>query len=348
MMGSNRQVWVALAALAVTLGSIGTLPSRAAETAAIQVTEDDQAIQVVTPHLELTIKKEGYVSGIAGGSFVDRATGFRDLGFGLDIADFLLEPGSDEAYRDQLPAELRYDFNNLYHGKRAKRLVEGPQICTQAKRLSPKVVRGENFVAIGQTFTYHLAAPERQTGSQWTQWIVVPVDRRYVFTMDRVDCVNESPALALRIDMPGHIRHRDGDGFDLVYLSYRGFFPSALFCEDFPPDEKFDYVRGRDPLPDRFIRAYRPLDASGRPGPWLAGMTLDPAVVSEAWCHQRGYVCMIEEIGGRSVAPGDSFSAAFIVGWFDNVGQMLQVYDTYHGARAIEVDETARTWRLIP
>jgi len=344
----TTRAFVGVAVAALILWSIGKFGVWAAEPAALQVTEDDQAIRVVTPHLELTVKKEGYVSGIAGGSFVDRATGRRDLGFGLDIADFLLEPGSDAAYREQLTPELRYDFGNPYHGNRAKRLVEGPQICTQAKRLSPKVVRGEDFVAIGQSFTYHMAAPGRQTGSRWTQWIVVPADRRYVFTMDRIDCVNESPALALRIDMPGHIRHQDGDAFDLIYLSYRGFFPSGPFRQDFPPDEKFDYVRGRDPLPDRFIRAYRPVDASGRAGPWLAGMTLDPAVVSEAWCHQRGYVCMIEEIGGRAVTPGDSFSAAFIVGWFDNVGQMLQVYDTYYGAQAIEVDETARTWRFLP
>lgn len=347
-MGFASRAWIGWVALAATWSGIGGFTAEAAEPAGIQVTEDDQAIRVVTPHLELAVKKEGYVSGIAGGSFVDRATGRRDLGFGLDIADFLLEPGSDAHYQDQLPPEMRYDFDNTYHGKRAKRLVEGPQICTQAKRLSPKVVRGEDFVAIGASFTYHLAAPGRRTGSKWTQWIVVPADRRYVFTMDRIDCVNESPALALRIDMPGHIRHQDGDAFDLVYLSYRGFFPSALFREDFPPDEKYDYVRGRDPLPDRFIRAYRPLDDSGRPGPWLAGMTLDPAAVSEAWCHQRGYVCMIEEIGGQAVAPGDFFSAAFIVGWFDNVGQMLRTYDTYRGARAIEVDEAARTWRLLP
>ena len=29
-----------------------------------------------------------------------------------------MEPGSDEAYRDRLPGDLAYVFNNLYHGKR--------------------------------------------------------------------------------------------------------------------------------------------------------------------------------------------------------------------------------------
>jgi len=64
---------------------------------------------------------------------------------------------------------------------------------------------------------------------------------------------------------------------------------------------------------------------NGRPGPWLAGMTLDPSVVSEAWCHQRGYVCLIEEFGGRPVKAGESFSAAFIVGYFDSIEEMESV-----------------------
>ena len=71
----------------------------------------------------------------------------------------------------------------------------------------------------------------------------------------------------------------------------------------------------RNRLPERFIRACRLRDPqTGNSGPWLAGMTLDPDVVHEAWCHQRGYVCMIEEFGGRPIKAGESFSAAFIVG----------------------------------
>ena len=33
-------------------------------------------------------------------------------------------------------------------------------------------------------------------------------------------------------------------------------------------------------------------------------MTLNPADVMEAWCHERGYVCLIEEIGGRPIKAG--------------------------------------------
>ena len=39
-------------------------------------------------------------------------------------------------------------------------------------------------------------------------------------------------------------------------------------------------------------------------------------VVHEAWCHERGYVCMILEFGGRP-----------IVGYFDSIEEMLRVYD---------------------
>lgn len=313
------------------------------------VTETDDRITVVTPHLELAIQKRGYVSGIAAQSFVDRKTGFRDAGFGLDIVDWLMEPGSDESYRSTLPPDLVYQFNNLYHGQIPKRSIEGPQICTKARELHPRIVRGRDFVAIQQEFRYYLAAPGKKAGSVWRQWIVVPSDTRYVFTMDSVEIVNDSPALFLRIDMPGHIRHKKGDTFDLIYLSYFGFIPAKEFFEDFPPDARFRYVRGEQPLPDRFIRAYRLCDPkTGTKGPWLAGMTLDPAMVYDAWCHQRGYVCMIEEIGGYPIKAGQTFSAAYIIGYFDTIGEMNMTYDQYAGARAIEVDESIPQWRLIP
>ncbi len=42
--------------------------------------------------LEASIKKMGYVSGVEAGSFLDKKTGARDLGFGLDIQDWIMEP----------------------------------------------------------------------------------------------------------------------------------------------------------------------------------------------------------------------------------------------------------------
>ena len=43
------------------------------------------------------------------------------------------------------------------------------------------------------------------------------------------------------------------------------------------------------------------------------------------WCHQRGYICFLEEFGGRPVQPGGSCSAAFIVGYFDSIEEMERV-----------------------
>lgn len=310
------------------------------------VSEEPQQISIETPELSAAICKQGYVSGVARQSFLDKKTGFRDAGFGLDIVDWLMEPGSDAAYRDQLPKELLYHTGDLNHGNLLKRSIEGPQICTQARQLQPEVIKGRDFVAVRQQYKYHLAAPGRKPGSTWTQILVFPAGKRYFLSMDRIDSVNPSEALFLRIDMPGHIRHNRGDTFSQIYLSYRGILSSSEFLDDFPPDARFLYRRGHDPLPERFIRAYQLRDpASGRSGPWLAGMTLEPSVVSEAWCHQRGYVCMIEEFGARPVAAGGSFSAAFVVGYFDSIDQMHSVYDQYRGATGLEADTNG--WRLI-
>src|SRR5450631_2701415 len=100
---------------------------RAADT---EVIEDDTSIKIVTPELEAVIRKKSSkglttyaVTGVAATSFLDRKSGFREQGFGLDIVDWLMESGSDEAYRDQLDKELVYHFNNSYHGKIAKRSI---------------------------------------------------------------------------------------------------------------------------------------------------------------------------------------------------------------------------------
>jgi hypothetical protein len=84
------------------------------------------------------------------------------------------------------------------------------------------------------------------------------------------------------------------------------------------------------------IRAYQ-VKVKGKPGPWLAGMTLDPSEVCEAWCHQRGYVCFIQEVHRRPVKAGESFGAAYAVGWFDDIPAMKKVYDRYKGKRAIRL-----------
>jgi hypothetical protein len=321
------------------------LVARAVPAAEYTVIEDEDEIRIATPQLEAAIRKRGYVTGVKAQSFVDKQTGAKDLGFGLDIADWIMEPGSDESYREQLPKEMIYNFGNEYHGKSAKRSIEGPQICTQAKELKPEIIRGKDFVAIRQTFQYTTAAPGKKTGSRWTQILVFPVGARYFVSMQRIDAVNSSDAMFLRIDMPGHIKHKNGDTFEEIYLSYHGRIPSKEFLTSFAPDERFNYRRDRDPLPERMIRGYHIRNPeTGKTGPWLAGMTLDPAIVSEAWCHQRGYVCMIEEFGERPIQAGESFSAAFIVGYFDSPEEMHAVYDRHKGFRGLTV--TPDQWKL--
>jgi hypothetical protein len=295
---------------------------------------------IETAHLRLEIADTGYVSGIRAGTLRDKATGAVDLGFGLDVVDFLLEPADPS-----LPIPPgQYDFGprNAVHGNIPKRYVEGPQICTRAKTLSPVVGRGPNFTAVTMTYRWNVSYNAgTDAGSLWKQTIIVPDDTRYVLCSDRVTTVSKSEALALRVDMPGHIRHGRDHEFDHIYLSYNGptILPSTEFTMDFPPDARFLYTRGEGKKPERFIRAYQVAPPPGRSeGPWLAGMTLNVDDVAQAWCHQRGYVCLIEEIGGRPTKPGDTFGAAYLIGWFDDITAMKDAYDAHAGWSGLTID----------
>ena len=308
--------------IAATLLSIAAGP--------IQVAEDNRQIRIETDALQAVIQKKGYVSGIAAGSFVDKKTGAKDLGFGLHVMDFLLAPG----WRDD-----GYERDPKIHGNLPKHYVEGPQICTHAKELHPQITRGPDSVAVRMQFTYTQAAPGLKPGSLWEQTIVFQPGVRYVLSAERITSANDVDDLLYRLDMPGHIRHHGADDFEQLYLSYHDrMIPAAAFDRDFGPDERFFYQRHDGAIPDRMIRAYQ-VKLGGKPGPWLAGMTLDPAEVAEAWCHQRGYVCMIEELHRRHVRAGESFGAAYVIGWFDDVPQMQRVYDQFEGTRGIAVSE---------
>ena len=108
-----------------------------AATPAIRVRQTDDYVEVDTDALQARVNKKGYVSGIAAGTFLDKKTGARDPGFGLHIMDFLMAPGwRDDGY----PRDVKV------HGNLPKHYIEGPQICTKAKRLHPEVVRGDGFV----------------------------------------------------------------------------------------------------------------------------------------------------------------------------------------------------------
>ncbi|MBI4583854.1 MAG: hypothetical protein HY717_07505 [Planctomycetes bacterium] len=116
----------------------------------------------------------------------------------------------------------------------------------------------------------------------------------------------------------------------------------------FPPDLKFNYRRDTHQTPGHFIRAYHLRNKmTGKDGPWLAGMTLEPSVVYEAWCSQRpgGIIVMIQEIHGKAVKAGESFSAAHIVGFFDTIDQMHAVYSQNKGHTALSAAPSG--WRLV-
>ena len=294
------------------------------------VREVKDGLEIETDQLSARVNSKGYVSGIAAGTFRDKKTGAREVGFGLHIMDFLLAPG----WRDD-----GYLRDPKVHGNLPKHYVEGPQICTKAKELKPEVVRGKDFIAVKLRFTFTEAAKGLKAGSTWEQTLVFQTGVRYVLSAETITSVNDVDGLFYRIDMPGHIKHKNGDTFDSVYLSYHGKpIPAAGFAREFAPDEKYLYQRDDARVPERMIRAYR-VKVDGQPGPWLAGMTLDPAATSEAWCHQRGYVCFIQELHKRKVKAGETFGAAYVVGWFDDVSDMERVYDKYKGARTVEVKD---------
>jgi hypothetical protein len=300
------------------------LPSTAAEPA-IRVLQTDDDVQIETDALQARVRKKGYVSGIAQGSFLDKKTGAVDVGFGLHIMDFLMAPGwSDDGY-------LR---DRKVHGDLPKHYVEGPQICTKAKQLDAEVIEAKEFVAVRLRYRFKEPAPGLKAGSLWEQTLIFQPGVRYVICGEQIASVNDVDGLFYRIDMPGHIRHKNGDTFTKVYLSYHGEIPAEEFKEDFAPDARFLYQRKEGKVPERMIRAYQ-VKRDGKAGPWLAGMTLDPAAVSEAWCHQRGYVCFIEELHGRHVKAGETFGAAYVVGWFDEIADMERVYDKYKGKRKL-------------
>lgn len=320
-----RAVSVSLMSLVVASAGLAAEPGK------IVVKQTDDAVAIETDALSASIKKKGYVSGVAAGTLIDKKSGAHDLGFGLHIMDFLLAPGwldGDDYGRDA-----------KYHGNLPKHHVEGPQICTQAKQLKPTVIEGPGFVAVKLSYQFTKARPGLKPGSTWEQTLVFLPGKRYFLSSEQITSVNDVDDLFYRIDMPGHVRHKKGDSFVQVYLSYLDKpIPAEAFGEDFAPDARFLYQRTDDKVPARIIRGYQ-VKVDGKPGPWLVGMTLDPAEVCEAWCHQRGYICFIQELHRKKVKAGERFGAAYVVGYFDDVADMEKVYDQYKGAHGIAVED---------
>lgn len=338
----------------------------------IQVHEDERAIKIETDAIEAVIPKKDpkhWMTGIEKGTFLDKATGFREVGDGLMVIDWLMEPGSDAEWGTPPPGGwMRYGWYEnetdpqkreamlLAHGSsHRKRMVEGPQLCHKMKPVQPEITRGADFVAMETNYRFEYAAPGRNAGSLWTQRIVFPQGKRYFILMDKIESANDVDELILRNDTPGCVIHDQGDTFSEAYFSYLAgpeglHVPSSEFFEPFPPDRKFTYRRDRNATPERFIRGYKVRDPqSGQSGPWLAGLTLDPSIVYEAWWSERNdpydIIVAILEVYGRPIKAGESFSVAHIVGWFDSIEEMNELYDRHKGSTTLEAD--AAGWKLV-
>ena len=213
--------------LLATAGAVPVLAEAPGDAPWARVTEDDRAIKIETDKLEAVIPKnhpKHWMTGIEKGSFLDKATGFREVGDGLMVIDWLMEAGSDEEYADQLHAPdghgvgpylwhtnetdpARRAYAVIAHGtSHRKRAVEGPQLCHRMKPVEPEVIRGKHFVAVKTTYRYEYAAPGRKPGSRWTQLVVFPKGERFFVLMDKIDTVNDSQEGSETLDD----RHREG------------------------------------------------------------------------------------------------------------------------------------------
>jgi hypothetical protein len=48
---------------------------------------------------------------------------------------------------------------------------------------------------------------------------------------------------------------------------------------------------------------------------------------------------MIQELHRRHVRAGESFGNAYVIGWFDDVGEMQRVYDRFQGATRLTLEK---------
>lgn len=299
-------------------------------------------VKIETDSYEAYVTPKGkYRTGLLGGTFLDKRTGARDLGFGLNVTDYpCVSPRSQELEQDPNLAPTVFGTRRLYVG------VEGPQLCIAPDaNIEYEVIQEEKFVLIHQWFTfskgkwvnegkdvsqakiyfYQEKNDSSKPGSRWDEWLLFPRGNRYFIAINKLTSGDKYFKLSLAGDWPGHIKE---DNFENVYLSYHGVIPKDEFSEEFPPDKRFFYHRDFNGIPERMIRAYQ-IRIDEKPGPWLVGMTLDPTMMLQAWCHRREHICFIGFIGGFDVIPGDFFSNVNLIGYFDSIDEMNLTYDKY-------------------
>ena len=82
----SRSTRIFLCWLVGLAGWIGPLSQPTANAGDFKVTENAEQIQIVGPELEATIRKRGYVSGVAAGSLVDRRPAFATPASGWTLS----------------------------------------------------------------------------------------------------------------------------------------------------------------------------------------------------------------------------------------------------------------------
>ncbi|MEJ7639342.1 MAG: hypothetical protein WKF75_15535 [Singulisphaera sp.] len=221
-------------------------------------------IRIETDRYRAAVATEGYVSGVAAGSFLDKQTGARDLGFGLSIVDFLLEP----APKGEPVPEGQYEFGDLFHGDLPKRYVEGPQICTMAKRLPAKVTVSPGFASVRLNYRWNIAYPPRdgQFGIPATLSLpLVTRPRAPPGTSGRADINRHGGVL-------GRSRRRDGGG-EVAALNVTRTRPSRRGPRQLggtssePADRRRDRVKPRRPPDHRAVHVLAVKSGRYPPGP---------------------------------------------------------------------------------
>src|SRR5215467_8743121 len=107
MLSLRAVICVPLGLLLAMTGAGTVSAQQPSQTPGVRVIENDRAIKIETDKLEAVIPKKNpkhWMTGIEKGSFLDKATGFREAGDGLMVIDWLMEARSDEAWRDKVRA----------------------------------------------------------------------------------------------------------------------------------------------------------------------------------------------------------------------------------------------------
>ena len=135
--------------------------------------------------------------------------------------------------------------------------------------------------------------------------------------------------------MPGHIKHKDGDTFEQIYLSYLDKpIPATAFKDDFAPDAKYLYQReGRQDS-----RAHDPRvsgEARRQAGAVAGGDDARPGGGERGVVPPARLRLLHRGVAPAEVKAGESFGAAYVVGWFDDVEEMEKAYDAYKGKSKI-------------